>query len=263
LALQGIRVMDSIRWPARRGTVYLVGAGPGDPGLLTLKARDLLASSDAVLHDQLVSKEVLAMVPRNVKRVAVGKIGHGRHTAQSEIHRMLVALARAGRRVVRLKGGCPTVFGRVGEEIEALAAAGVPFEIVPGVSSALAAPAAAGIPVTLRGRATSVAIVTGHCARPGRSPLEGVSGADTLVVLMGTRALATLMSELRAAGRDPDTPAAFVSRATLPTERTVVATLGTLPAAVAEAGVGAPGVVVVGEVVRFREELGRVAAGAA
>ena len=173
--------------------------------------------------------------------------------AQADINRLLVDRARRGRRVVRLKGGCPSVFGRLAEEAFALRDAGVPYEVVPGVSSALAVPAYAGIPVTDREWASSVAIVAGHCASASKRPLASVSQADTVVILMGARRLASLAAELMAAGRDPQTPAAFISDGTSPGQRTVVATLGTLPDAVERAGLGAPAVIVVGEVVRLAE----------
>jgi uroporphyrin-III C-methyltransferase len=188
--------------------------------------------------------------------IGVGKVGHGSQVAQSEIHRLLVDRARRGRRVVRLKGGCPTVFGRVAEEAEALRTAGVPFEVVPGVSSALAVPAAAGIPVTHRGRAQSVAIVAGHCAAGDQEPVSAVAHADTIVVLMGARRLREITAALVAAGRSPHTPAAFVRDGTGPRQCTVTASLGTLAAAVERAGLGAPAVVVVGEVVRLGAQLG-------
>jgi uroporphyrin-III C-methyltransferase len=233
---------------ARPGWVYLVGAGPGDPGLVTLRAKDLLESCDSVLYDQLGTGGALAFVRGSAERISVGKVGHGSQVAQAEIHRLLVERARRGRRVVRLKGGCPTVFGRVAEEASALSAAGVPYEIVPGVSSALAVPAYAGIPVTHRALSSSVAIVAGHCAAAGREPLAAVAHADTVVVLMGARRLRAIASELLAAGRSEDTPAAFISEGTGPRQRAVFAPLGTLAREVERSGLGAPAVVVVGAV---------------
>ena len=237
-----------------RGFVSLVGAGPGDPGLLTLRARDLLASCDSVLHDHLVHPEILAHAPRHAEIVSVGKIGHGSQVEQDRIHAMMIERAWRGMRVVRLQGGCPTLFGRVGEESAALRAAGVAFEIVPGVSSALAAPAFAGIPLTHRGIASSVCIVAGHCATGERALPSGAASAETLVVLMGVRTLPRIVSELLAAGRSPDTPAACVSRGSWADQREVVATLGTLAARVEKAGLEAPAVIVIGEVVRLRNE---------
>jgi len=237
------------------GTVYLVGAGPGDPGLLTLKARDLLASCDTILFDQLVNPTILEHAPASAERLRVGKVGHGTQVAQEAIHRLMIDRAHRGRSVVRLKGGCPMLFGRVAEEAEALRAASVPYEIVPGVSSALAAPAYAGIPLTHRAYASSVSILTGHCVRAGARPAAALAAADTLVVLMGATALASLAAELVAAGRRPETPAAFISQATWDSQQVVVATLSTLADAVERSRLGAPAVVVVGEVVALRERL--------
>ena len=242
---------------ARPGTVYLVGAGPGDPGLLTVKARDLLKSCDAVVYDYLVNPEVLAFVPARAGRVYVGKVGGGRQTPQADINRQLVELGRAGKRVVRLKGGDPFLFGRGGEEAEALHASGVPFEVVPGVSSALAAPAYAGIPLTHRAYSSSVAIVTGAHAEGGPHPgaLAGLASAETVVVLMGMSRLCEITKELIAAGRPPETPAAVVRWGTYEGQQTVTGTLGTIKDEVERAGLRAPAVIVVGEVVSLRGRL--------
>jgi len=239
------------------GTVYLVGAGPGDPGLLTLRGLALLQACDVVLFDALVSPEVLALVRPAAQRIDVGKSGHGASALQSDIDTLMIAHARAGRRVVRLKGGDPLLFGRGAEEAEVLAAAGVSFEIVPGVSSALAVPAYAGIPVTDRRMASSLAIVTAACAAPGKAQesIADVAGADTIVVLMGLAALPRALSTLAAQGRAGDTPAAAISAGTTPRQRTVVATLGTLEAAVREARLPSPVLFVVGEVVGLRARL--------
>ena len=236
---------------AQAGWVYLVGAGPGDPGLVTLRAKELLESCDTVIYDQLGTAGALGFVRSPAERISVGKVGHGSQVAQAEIHRLLVDRARNGRRVVRLKGGCPTVFGRLAEEVEVLRSADVPFEIVPGVSSALAVPAYAGIPVTHRELASSVAIVAGHCARAGKQPMAAVAHADTVVVLMGARRLRAVTEELLAAGRGADTPAAFISEGTGPRQQVLVATLSTLSDEVERAGLLAPAVVVVGEVARL------------
>jgi uroporphyrin-III C-methyltransferase len=246
---------------ARPGWVYLVGSGPGDPGLVTVKARDLLESCDCVLHDRLGTREVLSYAPSSAERIDVGKIGHGCQVGQDEIHRLLVDRARQGRRVVRLKGGCPTVFGRLTDEVDALRDAGVPCEVVPGVTSATAVPAAAGISITERGVASTVAIVAGHCTGPARS-LAAVAHADTVVMLMGARQLASLATQLVALGRPPHTPAAFISDGTGSRQRTVRATLATLAEEVRRAGVGAPAVVVVGDVASV-SRVGRFGAGAA
>ncbi len=206
-----------------------------------------------MLHDHLVAREILAFARPGAEVREVGKVGHGRQVAQEEIHRLLVERARSGRSVVRLQGGCPTLFGRVAEEAEALQDAGVAFEIVPGVSSALAAPAYAGMPVTHRGLAASVAIVTGHCAGPSARPLSTLAHADTLVILMGVRTLPQIAAELVAAGRNPETPAALIQEGTSARQRVVRATLATLHDEVRRAGLGAPAVIVVGEVVRLHE----------
>jgi uroporphyrin-III C-methyltransferase len=242
---------------AEGGTVHLVGAGPGDPGLVTRRAYQLLQDCDVILFDALVSGEVLALAHPAVERIDVGKSGHGPSTLQAEINALMIALARAGRRVVRLKGGDPLLFGRGAEEAEALARAGVHFEVVPGVSSALAVPAYAGIPVTHRGVASSVAIVTAACRAPGggEESLARAAGADTVVVLMGLSALEQVTSVLAAHGRGEDTPAAAISAGTTPRQRTVVATLGTLAAATRAARLPSPALIVVGEVVRLRSRL--------
>jgi uroporphyrin-III C-methyltransferase len=229
--------------------VYLVGAGPGDPGLLTVRACEVLATATEVYHDWLVSDAVLARCHPEALLVNVGKVGHGPHTAQREIERLLVASARAGHSVVRLKGGDPLVFGRGAEEAMALHKAGIPFEIVPGVSSALAAPAYAGIPVTARGYATSVAIVTGHSVAGGPS---AIPLADTIIVLMGVSNAAAIRDQIIALGRPPDTPAAVIEWGTWDTQRVVTGTLAELPELIARERMGAPSVLVIGEVVRLR-----------
>jgi uroporphyrin-III C-methyltransferase len=234
-----------------RGTVYLVGAGPGDPGLLTVRALELIREADVVLHDHLVSPGILAECGTAARLIAVGKIGHGPQADQSAIERQLITLARAGQRVVRLKGGDPLLFGRGAEEASALRRAHVPFEIVPGVSSAMAAPAYAGIPLTARGVAASVAIVTGHCARSGETPPD-LPSADTLVVLMGIANAARLRDQLIAAGRSGDTPAAVIEWGTCAQQRAAVGTVSTLPDLIAREGFGAPAVIVIGETVRLR-----------
>jgi uroporphyrin-III C-methyltransferase len=236
----------------RPGVVYLVGAGPGDPGLLTLRAAELIAGATAVYYDYLVSAEVLARCCPGARLVNVGKVGHGPATAQGEIERQLVTAARAGHRVVRLKGGDPLLFGRGAEEALALSAAGIPVESVPGVSSALAVPANAGIPITARGHAASVAIVTGHSLSGGPAPIPS---ADTIVVLMGVANAAAIRDQLVATGLAPSTPAAVVEWGTCDRQRVVTSTLGDLPAAIARAGLGAPAIIVIGEVVRLRTRL--------
>jgi len=244
-------------YDAQRGTVYLVGAGPGDPGLLTIKARDLLATCDVVIYDYLVNPEVLCHVPAQAERIYVGKVGGGRQTAQEEINRMLIEQALSGKRVVRLKGGDPFLFGRGGEECEALHGAGVPFEVVPGISAALAVPAYAGIPLTHRSLASSVAFVTGTYAADGahKRSDESLTTADTIVVLMGMSRLREIAVALIAAGRAAETPAAVVRWGTYEGQQTVTGTLSTIADEVARAGLRAPAVIVVGAVVRLRERL--------
>jgi uroporphyrin-III C-methyltransferase len=226
-------------------TVYLVGAGPGDPGLITARGLELLRSCDVVVHDRLVAPELVDEAPRDAVRIA-----HEPHT-QAEIEELLVAHGRAGSRVVRLKGGDPFVFGRGGEEVLALAEAGVPFEVVPGVSALSAVPAAALIPVTHRGVSSQVTVVSGHCAEEGARPdyaaLAGAPG--TLVFFMALRTLGSIVEGLVHAGKDPETPAAVISRGTWPEQRVVVAPLEEL--AEAARGLDPPALVVVGEVVRY------------
>lgn len=242
------------------GTVALVGAGPGDPGLLTLRAAQLLAEADVVLADRLVSKEILEYVRPEATVVDVGKTSWtGTAPRQEEINAQLLEHARAGCRVVRLKGGDPFVFGRGSEEAQALAAAGVPFEVVPGISSAIAVPAYAGIPVTARGLTQDVCIVTGHL--DPEDPASRVrwqalaTGPGTLVILMGQDRLPLLTAGLIRHGRAADTPAACIEQGTTTQQRVVVSTLEHLAREVAAAGLRAPVTTVVGDVVRLREEL--------
>jgi uroporphyrinogen III methyltransferase / synthase len=242
------------------GRVILVGAGPGDPDLITRRGAAALGRADVVVYDSLVARELLELAPPDAERIDVGKRSHDAPTrSQDEINALLVRLARAGRCVVRLKGGDPFVFGRGGEEASACRAAGIPFEVVPGVTSALAAAAAAGIPVTDRRHAASFAVVTGHrdASRPWTSIRwdRVATGTDTLVILMGMRNLEKIVATLIDEGRPPDTPAAVVMEGATPAQRVVEAPLGELPRRAREAGLGAPAVVVVGEVVRLRREL--------
>ncbi len=243
------------------GRVFLVGAGPGAPDLLTLRAARLLESADVVVYDSLASRELLSLAPEAAERIDVGKRGHDAPTrTQADIQALLIDRARAGKRVVRLKGGDPFVFGRGGEEASACREAGIPCDVVPGVSSALAVPALAGIPLTDRRHAASFAVVTGH--KDPTQVREAIrwaglaTSADTLVILMGMRNLKDLVARLLDGGRSPDTPAAAIMDGTLPSQRVVVAPLSGLADAVTEAGLVAPGVIVVGHVVRLREELG-------
>lgn len=243
---------------ARRGVVYLVGAGPGDAGLLTIRARDLLASCDVVIYDNLVNPELLRHAQASAERIYVGKVGGGRQTSQEQINRLLAGRARDGKSVVRLKGGDPFLFGRGGEEAESLSALGIPFEIVPGISSALAVPAYAGIPLTHRGLSSSVAVVTGARAVDGAhvsGALTHLSSADTIVVLMGAAHLREIACELTAAGRSAETPAAVIRWGTYDGQQTIAGTLKTIADDAERAGMRAPSVIIVGEVVRLRERL--------
>src|SRR5437588_9490172 len=235
----------------RGGTVYLVGAGPGDPGLMTGQGRELLRSAEVVVYDRLVSPALVAAAPASAERVFVGKEPHETGTRQQDINALLVDRARRGRTVVRLKGGDPFVFGRGAEECEALRAAGVPFQVIPGVTSATAVPAAAGIPVTHRRVASAFAVVAGHEC-DGRSDLDwdALARLPTLVVLMGLSALPDIVARLRAQGMAPDTPAAVIASGTLPEQRSVVGTLDDIVDLVARAGLEPPAAVVIGEVVR-------------
>jgi len=241
----------SSEWEQETGVVYLVGAGPGDPGLITAKGLEILRSAEVVLYDRLVSPALVAEAPASAERVFVGKQPHGTGTRQRDINALLVDRARRGRTVVRLKGGDPFVFGRGAEECEALRAAGVPFRVIPGVTSATAVPAAAGIPVTDRRVASAFAVVAGHEC-DGRSDLdwEALARVPTLVVLMGLSALPDIVARLRAQGAAADTPAAVIASGTLPEQRTVVGTLEEIADLAAAARLEPPATVVIGEVVR-------------
>lgn len=242
-----------------RGKVWLVGAGPSDPGLMTQKGCAVLAQADVVVYDALVGVSILPMIPEEAERIYVGKRS-GRHAmTQEEINRLLLEKAREGKRVVRLKGGDPFVFGRGGEELELLAQEGIGFEVVPGVTSAVGVPAYCGIPVTHRGAAGSFYVVTGH--RKGDEPLTLPFDAlaalgGTLVFLMGVAALPELMRGLCAAGMDADTPAAVLSCGTTGRQRRLIATVGTLEERVKAEPVAAPAVILVGSVASLGNRFG-------
>lgn len=236
------------------GTVWLVGAGPGDPDLLTLKAAQVLAQADIVLHDALVSPEILQLAS-GARLEPVGKRAGGRRTPQMRINQRLIELARAGLRVVRLKGGDPLVFGRGGEEALALAAAGIGFHIVPGVSAGIGGAAAAGIPVTHRGVAQSVAFVTGHDASGSVPHIDWAAlarGADVLVLYMALRQIGAIAAHLRAAGRAGSEPVAFITEATTPRQRVRITTLAEAEATAAAIPRHVPTLIVVGPVVALR-----------
>jgi uroporphyrinogen III methyltransferase / synthase len=241
------------------GTVYLVGAGPGDPGLLTVRAAELIARADVILHDRLIPPEALAGARPDAQLFYVGKQGGGRQVPQEETHALLLEHARAGRTVVRLKGGDPFVFGRGGEEALVCVEAGIPFEIVPGITAGVAAPAYAGIPVTQRELASAVAFVTGH-----EDPAKPDSALDwpalaafpgTLVFYMGVSALPRIAEQLVAGGRAADEPVAVVERGTLPGQRTLVATLADVAARADGERIRAPAIALVGPVAGLREQL--------
>lgn len=240
-----------------RGIAYLVGAGPGDPDLITVKGRDCLRRADVVLYDRLVHPALVDEAPPGAERLFCGKAAGRRAMTQEAIQRLLVERVRAGLVVVRLKGGDPYVFGRGGEEGAALTAAGLPWKVIPGVSSAVAVPALAGIPLTHRGIAGSFAVVAGQTATRRRPRLP--ADADTLVILMGVARLPRLVAELIRCGRPADTPAAVVERGSLPGQRIFVTTLGRLPALARRQRLRSPATVVVGEVVRLRAALGAAA----
>lgn len=244
---------------SRRGKVYLVGAGPGDPKLITVRGAELIARADVIVNDRLASPKLLKLARPDTEVIYVGKVSRDHSLPQEEIIQALIDLALQGKTVVRLKGGDPFVFGRGGEEAEALAKAGIEFEIVPGISSSIAAAAYAGIPVTHRGLSASLGIVTGHEA-PGK-PQSDIkwdkiaTGLDTLVLLMGVEHLSDIVRALIENGRAPDTCVALVQWGTHPRQRTVTGTLSDIVAKVAEAGIGAPAVTIVGDVVKMREAI--------
>ncbi len=235
------------------GSVVLVGGGPGDPGLVTVRGRQAVATADVVVADHLAPQALLASLPAGVEVIDASKLPRGRSMAQEQINELLVAHAQAGRRVVRLKGGDPFVFGRGWEEVEACAAAGVPVEVVPGVTSAIGVPELAGIPVTHRGMTHEFVVVSGHV--PPGHPQSLVDWAalgrlrGTVVVLMGVDTAAAIAASLVEHGRDPRTPVAVVTDGAMPTQRTLRTTLAELPRTIADEGVRPPAVWVVGDVV--------------
>jgi uroporphyrin-III C-methyltransferase len=243
------------------GTVYLVGAGPGDPELMTVKARRLIETVDVVLHDSLVSDAIRGLVAAE-KRIDVGKRAGGERTPQAEINRLMVRRATAGDDVVRLKSGDPFVFGRGGEEAEHLAAAGVPVDVVPGVTSAVAGPGLAGIPPTHRDHASSVTVVTGHedptkadSALDWGALARSVTAGGTLVILMGVGRLPDNVAALREGGVGPETPVAMVEHASRVEEFTVTGTLDTIVDRARDVGIDPPAVTVVGDVVSVRDRV--------
>jgi uroporphyrin-III C-methyltransferase/precorrin-2 dehydrogenase/sirohydrochlorin ferrochelatase len=267
-ALQ-LRLEDTLRDTVQRsaspaaalGEVALVGAGPGDPSLLTLRALRALQNADVVLYDRLVSEEVLELARRDAQRLFVGKTPGQPHIAQAQINALLIELARAGKRVCRLKGGDPFIFGRGGEELEALAAAGVRFEVVPGVTAAAGCAAYAGIPLTHREHAQMLTFVTGHCTGSIEQQAERIDWEllarprQTTVFYMGLGHLEEIVERLRAHGAPAERPAAVIQQGTQAAQRVVSATLETLVARVREAAIAAPALLIVGEVTRLHQTL--------
>jgi uroporphyrin-III C-methyltransferase len=245
------------------GRVYLVGAGPGDPDLITVRALDLLRRAEVIIYDNLVNPVLIEESKPGAKIIYAGKRAGSHSISQEGINSLLVQFGQAGRQVVRLKGGDPFVFGRGGEEAEALAAAGIPFEIVPGISSAVAVPAYAGIPLTHRDFASSFTVLTGHekagaTTETGREPLPWealVKLGGTLVFLMGVGQLPDMVTNLIAAGKPADTPAALIEWGTTPQQKTVTGPLSGIVELAARAGIKPPAVTVIGPVVSLREKL--------
>jgi uroporphyrin-III C-methyltransferase/precorrin-2 dehydrogenase/sirohydrochlorin ferrochelatase len=243
-------LLDTGALPMRRhrpgpGRVSLVGGGPGADGFITVRGRQLLAEADVVIVDRLAPQGLLATLDEDVEVIDAGKAPHAHTLTQDQINDLLISRAQQGKHVVRLKGGDPFVLGRGGEEALACAGAGVPVEVVPGVTSGVSVPAAAGIPVTHRGLSRGFALVSGHEAD---IDWDGLRGADTLVVLMGVARIAQIRDELLAAGRDPGTPVAVIERGTTPQQRTTTGTLADIPAIATAADVQAPAIIVVGDV---------------
>ena len=253
-------LMEEQQSNPKKGKVYLVGAGPGDPGLITMRGRYLLEKAEVLVYDYLASKRLLRYVPANARFVYAGKRGGVKHThTQEEINQMLVDFALEGKTVVRLKGGDPFIFGRGGEEVETLARNNIEFEVVPGVTSATAAATYAGIPITHRGYTASVAFITGHEDPTKESSnidwSKIATGIGTIVVYMGIKNLPNIVSNLIDHGRSPDTPVAVVRWASTPEQKSVVGTLATIANIVADAGIKPPALIVIGEVVNLRDTI--------
>ncbi|WP_343216385.1 uroporphyrinogen-III C-methyltransferase [Clostridium simiarum] len=241
-----------------KGKVWLVGAGPSDPGLFTLKGKSVLEGADVVVYDQLVGQGILSMIPKEAKKIDVGKKAGNHKVDQEDINKILLEEALKGNKVVRLKGGDPFLFGRGGEELELLCEAKIPFEIVPGITSAISVPAYAGIPVTHRDFSPSLHIITAHRKRGNYEPIDYdklvALGEVTLVFLMGVSSLETISNGLIKAGMNKDTPAAILEKGTTSSQRRVVATIETLPLEATKASIGTPGIIVVGRVCSLAEK---------
>jgi uroporphyrinogen III methyltransferase/synthase len=243
----------------KKGKVYIIGAGPGDPGLITLRGIQCLEQADVVVYDYLANEEFLGRARKDARLIYVGKKGGDHTLPQGEINQVLVDEARQGNIVARLKGGDPFIFGRGGEEAEALREAGIPFEVIPGVTSAIAVPAFAGIPLTHRGYTSTVAFVTGHeDPTKGKSDIDWakLSGIGTLVFLMGVKNLANIARNLIEGGKSPETPAALIRWGTTPDQETLTGTLADIAAKAKRQGFSPPSILVVGEVVSLRPKLG-------
>ena len=239
--------------------VYIVGAGPGDPELITVKAARLVRNADVILYDRLVSEETISLAKEGCVLIYVGKHPGGPITHQERINEMMVEKAREGGSVVRLKGGDPFLFGRGGEEAQVLSREGIPYEIVPGITSAISVPAYAGIPVTQRHVASSVAFITGHeASTKTKSTVEWeriARSVDTLVVMMGIGNLGSIAERLISGGRDPETPVAIIEKGTTKEQRTITATLGTIEDKARAEDIKPPAITIIGKVVNLREEL--------
>lgn len=241
-----------------QGSVYLVGAGPGNPDLLTFRALRLMQQADVVLYDNLVSPDIVQLVRRDAERIYVGKKADNHPLPQDEINQLMVKLAKTGKAVLRLKGGDPFIFGRGGEEIEELVDAGISFEVVPGITSAAGASCYAGIPLTHRDHAQSVTFVTGH-RRAGQVELDWprlINDTETVVVYMGVQQAPTICQQLIAHGRAPDTPVAIIERATTDKQRVVTGTLASLPGQIEKQAIKPPALIIIGSVVTLHEKLG-------
>jgi uroporphyrin-III C-methyltransferase len=240
------------------GKVFLVGAGPGDPKLLTLKAVEVLKEADVVVYDRLISESILEFAPESAEKIYVGKSSMKHELSQAKINELLVNLVLKGKKVVRLKGGDPFVFGRGGEEAETLAIRQIEFEVVPGVTSAITAPAYAGIPLTHRDYASSLAIVTGHQAANAKTPVDWgklASSVDTIVVLMGVGTLESIAENLIEGGLSPDVPVAVIEWATLKKQRCVIGKLSNIAKDARKENIRPPAVIVIGEVVNLGRKL--------
>ena len=240
------------------GKVYLVGAGPGDPQLLTIKAVKVIKEADVVIYDRLVGEEILLLAPEQAEKIYVGKRTGKHEVPQDKITEIIIEKALCGGKIVRLKGGDPFVFGRGGEEAEALVEKGIEFEVVPGISSSVAAPMYAGIPLTHRDYAASVAIITGHRAGEAEKPINWAKIADavdTMVILMGVESLHAITEKLINGGLSPQTPAAIIESGTLQKQRTIIGKIGTIAKKAEEKQIKPPAVIVVGEVANLGRKL--------